>query len=147
MLLITCFLPLVLHQVSDTAKTLTAKGILTPIQVSQMKGSNKPVTRAELLEVLVKLVDHLEASTKQSKSKSTASTVKDPRLAGRHIVKLGYLPSDADILSDSKKTVSQVELAQTLASIVTRWSEKRVPITPASRRSNPIPHKNENNGG
>jgi hypothetical protein len=122
---------------------LAKKAILSPAQLRAMSSDKSPVTKAELVAVLTKLVGYLESTNKQKRG-TTLSTVQ-PKTA-RDLVKAGYLPSDSSLLNNPSAAVTRGDLSAALAQILIRHNEKSVPITPDSRRATPIPHPSENSG-
>lgn len=143
MMHIACLSMVVSLSLSVDQDILAKKAILTPAQIRSMATDKSPITRAELVTILTKLVSYLESSNKQKRGSSlsayTPKTVRD-------LVKAGYLPSDTNLGKDANAKVSREDVSSALASILIRHNEKTVPITPDSRRATPIPHPPENNG-
>lgn len=122
---------------------LSKKSILSPSLLRTMSSDKTPVTRAELVSILTKLVTYLESSSKQKRGSSMSSN--SPKTV-RDLVKSGYLPSDTTLGKESNTKVTRKDVSAALASILVRYNEKVVPITPDSRRATPIPHPSQNDG-
>lgn len=122
---------------------LVKKAILTPAQLRSMSTDKSPLTKAELVTILTKLVNYLESSNKQKRGSSMSAL---PPKTLRDLIKTGYLPVDTTLGKDTKAKVTREDVSSALASILIRHNEKVVPITPDSRRATPIPHPSENSG-
>jgi hypothetical protein len=122
---------------------LVKKAIMTPAQLKSMAVDKTTVSKAELVVILTKLVNYLEAGNKQKRGSTNAVA---PMKSLRDLIKAGYLPSDTKLAVSSSSTVSRDEVSAALSYILIRHNEKVVPITPDSRRATPIPHPSENSG-
>jgi hypothetical protein len=143
MMYIACLPMIVSLSCSVDQDILAKKAILSPAQLRSMSNDKSPVTRAELVSILTKLVSYLESSNKQKRGSSMSAI---PPKTVRDLVKAGYLPADTNLKTDAKAKVTREDVSSALASILIRHNEKVVPITPDSRRATPIPHPSENNG-
>lgn len=143
MMFVACLPMLTIVSCSLDQSILAKKAILTPAQVRSMSADNTPITRAELVTILTKLVTYLESTQKQKRGTTLSST---PPKTVRDLIKAGYLPSDTKLGMDAKAKVTRDDVSSALASVLVRYNEKVVPITPDSRRSTPIPHPSENSG-
>lgn len=143
MILLSC-LPLVASFTSMVEQdVLVKKAILSPTQLKAMSVDKTSVSKAELVVILTKLVNYLEASNKQKRG-STATVT--PARSLRDLIKGGYLPSDTSLAINPSSKVTRGDVSSALSTILIRHNEKVVPITPDSRRATPIPHPSENSG-
>lgn len=140
---VACLSMLVTLSCPVDQEILVKKAILTPAQLRSMSTDKSPLTKAELVTILTKLVNYLESSNKQKRGSSMSAL---PPKTLRDLVRAGYLPVDTNLGRDAKAKVTREDVSSALASILIRHNEKVVPITPDSRRATPIPHPSENSG-
>lgn len=140
---VACLSMLVTLSCPVDQEILVKKAILTPAQLRSMSTDKSPLTKAELVTILTKLVNYLESSNKQKRGSSMSAL---PPKTLRDLIRAGYLPVDTNLGSDAKAKVTREDVSSALASILIRHNEKVVPITPDSRRATPIPHPSENSG-
>lgn len=140
---VACLSMLVTLSCPVDQEILVKKAILTPAQLRSMSTDKSPLTKAELVTILTKLVNYLESSNKQKRGSSMSAL---PPKTLRDLIRAGYLPVDTNLGRDAKAKVTREDVSSALASILIRHNEKVVPITPDSRRATPIPHPSENSG-
>ena len=140
---VACLSMLVTLSCPVDQEILVKKAILTPSQLRSMSTDKSPLTKAELVTILTKLVNYLESSNKQKRGTSMSAL---PPKTLRDLIRAGYLPVDTNLGRDAKAKVTREDVSSALASILIRHNEKVVPITPDSRRATPIPHPSENSG-
>lgn len=143
MMYIACLPMMVSLSCSVDQDILAKKAILTPAQLRSMSADKSPLTKAELVTILTKLVNYLESGSKQKRGSSMSAV---PPKTVRDLIKAGYLPVDTNLGTNAQAKVTREDVSSALASILIRHNEKVVPITPDSRRATPIPHPSENSG-
>ena len=113
----------------------------------QAYAGNKPVTRYELAVTLYRFVQYLERADGRKRGSAAAAraksalpaAVKDGAEAVRRLVIAGYLPADTPLGQNGSTLVTANQLADVMAQVLARATEKRTPITPESKRA-PIDH-------
>lgn len=138
------------HWASDPVQKLAQAGILTGYPEGQKPASkpksaamafngDKPVTRYELAATLYRFVQYIERADKQKRGKSQVQAA--PKNGAEAIARLisgGYLPATTPLAKNGSLIVTANQLSEALAQIMLRINENKTPITPDSRRDDPI---------
>ena len=128
------------HWAAPSVSGLASRAILAPQGKPAKFDGSKPITRYELAVTLWRFVQYMERADKQKKTKDGAMAPIDGPGALRRLIADGYLPASSPLAKDGGKTVTAEQLADAMASVITRSREKTIPISPDARRAIPIEH-------
>lgn len=132
------------HWAAEAVAKMAGEGILTgypPAAAPRPKATpfdgNKPVTRYELAVTLWRFVRYLNQADGRKKGNLGAQLpdAKSPQDALAKLVSGGYLPKNTPLAKEGGKNITASELADAMAQIITKVTEKKTPITPESRRA------------
>lgn len=122
------------HWARGSVQSLTTKKIMTADPDGKFRG-DKPVTRYELAVTLDRFIQYMEKSRQPLHPTSVGGLVTVPRtanarqrLAFYHLVSQGFLPANSPLLAPrGDGPVSARELADALAQVITRLSDRSLP--------------------
>ena len=118
----------------------------------QSYSGNKPVTRYELAVTLYRFVQYLERADRQKgagryrtgnvarpaspdRSAKASPPVTSGAEAVKRLIAAGYLPASTPLAKNGGALVTADQLADAMAQVIKRYSERRVPITPESEHA------------
>lgn len=122
------------HWAARSVGSVTAKKLMTPLPDGQFHG-DKPVTRYELAVALDRFVRYIEAGRRPLHPTKAQTPVPLPprapaaaKQALAHLTQGGFLPAKSPLLTrDGTKPVTAQELADALAQITLRLSDRSLP--------------------
>lgn len=138
------------HWAADAVGKLGEAGILKgyPRGSAQRAGDrgydgNRPVTRYELAVTLWRFVQYIEGADRQKRSSVApgasvaggANVTPGPDAASgpdalKRLVSGGYLPQNTPLARQGNQPVTANQLADALAQVITRVTERRTPVPP-----------------
>jgi hypothetical protein len=127
------------HWAAPSVTGLAATGIVAPQSGGTKYNGDRPVTRYELAVTLYKFVQYMERAGNQPRGKMKVEAITGPD-AVKKLVAGGYLPANTPLAKEGGKTVTANQLADAMATVITKIRAKKVPITPDSLRDNKIEH-------
>lgn len=139
------------HWAAESVGQLARAGIVTGYSAAPPGGKapaapakkagyngNKPVTRYELAVTLYRFVQYLERADKQRKSTTGArATPISGAAAAKSLIARGYLPKNTPLVQSGGggTLVTANQLADAMAQIIARHTERKTPLTPDSERA------------
>lgn len=137
------------HWAAESVSQLVRAGIVTGYSAAPPGGKappapakkagyngNKPVTRYELAVTLYRFVQYLERADKQRKSTTGArATPIGGAAAAKSLIARGYLPKNTPLAQSGGTLVTANQLADAMAQIIARHTERKTPLTPDSQRA------------
>ena len=126
----------------NTAQAAAATTPRRPAAAASPFNGNKPVTRYELAVTLYRFIQYVERADRQKKGRTSGASAAPPTTgpeAVRRLIREGYLPAGTPLAREGGKRVTAGELADALAQVLVRVTEKKTPVSPDSQNA-PIDH-------
>jgi hypothetical protein len=91
---------------------------------------------------LYRFIQYVERADRQKKGRTSGASAAPPTTgpeAVRRLIREGYLPAGTPLAREGGKRVTAGELADALAQVLVRVTEKKTPVSPDSQNA-PIDH-------